>query len=143
MNDLMTFLESNTGILAYTMVRIILGVLFFFQAYDKIFKIKLENVVAEISNGDKSKHVPLGLTKLSVYTSSYLELFGGLFLILGFLTLPVLYLLGIHLVIVSMAFSYLDPVWDTRLVFSRLILLLLLVVAPISLNSISLDFLLF
>ena len=38
-----------------------LGVLFFFQAYDKIFKIKLENVVSEISTGSKSKNVPIGL----------------------------------------------------------------------------------
>jgi putative oxidoreductase len=143
MNELMTFLETNTGVLAYTVVRIILGVLFFFQAYDKIFKIKLVNVVKEISSGSKSKHLPKGLIELSVYSSSYLELIGGLFLILGLFTLPVLYLLGIHIVIVSFAFSYLDPVWDTKLVFSRLILLLLLILSPLIFNVISLDFLFF
>lgn len=143
MNDLMTFLEFNTGVLAYTMIRIILGVLFFFQAYDKIVDIKLANVILEISSGGKSKHVPLGLTKISVYMSSYIELIGGVFLIIGFLTLPVIYLLGIHLVIVVVAFSYLDAIWDTKLVFSRLILILLLAVLPILWNVVSLDFLLF
>lgn len=143
MEDFIVFLDTNKFVFLYAIIRVILGFLLFFQAYDKIFKIKLENVVAEIANGNRSKHVPNSITKLSVYLSSYIELIGGILLIIGCLTIPALYLVGLHLTMVCIAFSYLDPVWDTKLVFSRLILLVFLILTPVIYNIISLDFLIF
>lgn len=143
MEELNVFLDTNKFIFLYTVIRLILGILLFFQAYDKIFKIKLNHVISEITHGDKSSHVHPTITKLSVYTSSYIELIGGIGLILGIFTTPLLCLIGLHLMVVCFAFSFLDPVWDTKLVFSRLILLAYLILNPIHFNIVSLDYLIF
>ncbi|MFD1551706.1 hypothetical protein DNU06_02610 [Putridiphycobacter roseus] len=141
-DSLLLFLEENTTFFTFSLVRIALGLLFFFQAYDKIFNIKLSVVCSEIYYGDKSKNIPRPLVKSAIYFSSYLELIAGLLLIVGLFTLPTLYLLGIHFLVLIGTFSYLDSVWNTGLVYSRFILLLILLLMPISLNVFSLDYLL-
>ena len=127
----------------YLLVRVVLGTLFFFQAYDKIFRIKLKEVCLAVDNDFRKHGIPNWLSNLYVYMSSYIELIGGILLVLGLFTLPVLYLLGIHLVILFISFSLLQGIWDMRHVFPRFILLLILFLLPCCWNYFSLDFLLF
>ncbi|MEX1003430.1 MAG: DoxX family membrane protein [Crocinitomicaceae bacterium] len=128
---------------AYAIIRISLGLLFFFQAYDKIFRIGLSGVVNEVHQGAEKRKIPEGFTRFSIYLSSYVELIGGALLILGLFTLPVLYLFGIHLMLVILGFSVLKGIWDMSHVFPRLVLLVLLLLLPYQLNILSLDHLLF
>ena len=140
-DSFIVFLTENTNTFAYSVVRIALGILFFFQAYDKIFNIKLRVVCEEIYYGDKSKNIPRLLTKSAIYFSSYLELIAGVLLIFGLFTLPVYYILGFHFLILIATFSYLDSIWNTSLVFSRFILLLILLFMPLAMNVFSIDYL--
>jgi uncharacterized membrane protein YphA (DoxX/SURF4 family) len=140
--DLFPFPLSEPEVFVFTLVRVILGTLFFFQAYDKIFRIGLNNEYLEVSRGSLEKGVPLLFSKMSVYATSIIEITAGLLLILGLFTPIVLYALGIHLALVVLAFSFLGGIWDLKHVFPRLALLIFLLVLPLSWNLLSIDYLL-
>lgn len=132
---------NSPELFLFMFVRVVLGILFFFQAYHKIFKLKLKYVYIEVSEGCLEKGIPLIFSRLSVYGSSFIELVAGAFLILGLFTPFVLYLLGFHMILVVLAFSFLDGLWDMKHVFPRLILLIFLFILPVSWNVISFDYL--
>lgn len=133
---------SDSGNIVFPIVRILLGVILFFQAYDKIFRIKLPNVLKEIDALCTERGVPKWFANFSTYISSYLELVYGALLILGLFTIPALYIIGIHLVIVSLAFSFLKGVWDMKHVFPRIVMVVFLLMIPQEWNIFSLDSLL-
>ncbi len=134
---------ESSELFIYLIIRIVFGVLFFLQAYDKIFRIKLESVFFAVQ-GDAIKHgIPDWFSKTSIFISSYFELLGGLFILFGLFTIPVLYVFGIHFIMLFIAFSYLKGVWDMKHVFPRFILLLVLLLFPNDWNEFSLDNLLF
>lgn len=64
-------------------------------------------------------------------------------LILGLFQYPALILLGINLLMVAVAFGLNTAMWDTKYVLPRLILLLLLLIAPPAWDEWSLDVLIF
>src|SRR5688500_11932579 len=98
--DHLFFPLNAPEVIAYSVARLVLGILFFFQAYDKIFRIGLGNVYLEVSRGAEDKGIPAGISKLSVYATSYIELIAGALLIFGLFTPVVLGVLGLHLVMV-------------------------------------------
>lgn len=136
-------LEGYAPFFIYLILRIILGILFFFQAYEKIFRLKLDKVATDVYDGVVERGIPMWFTKMSVYSSSYIELIGGLMLIFGLFTLPVLYIMGLNLIMAVMGFSYLKGIWDMKHVFPRLIILSVLCLYPVKFNIVSLDHLLF
>ena len=119
-----------------------MGSLFFFQAYDKVFRVTLSKVCDEVSRGTSEKSIPEWFARLSVFSTSYLELIGGLMLMLGLFTTPVLVIFGVHMLLVMIAFGYLQGVWDTRHVFPRFALLILLLLLPKEWNQWAIDALL-
>ncbi len=136
-------MESYNQPFVYLIARVALGCLFFFQAYVKVFRLRLENVHDEVHSGTKEAGIPSWFSRLSVYATSYLELIGGALLVLGLFTTPLLYVFGAHLVLLFIAFGYLDGIWDVKHVLPRFILLLLLLLLPADENIFSLDGLLF
>lgn len=135
-------MDLFTVTFAYTLARVSLGALLFFQAYDKIVRIGLKAVCDEICRGTSERGIPVGFSKLSVFVSSYIELGAGFLLVIGLLTTPMLILVGVHLCMVIIAFSYLKGVWDMQHVFPRLVLVLLLLLLPAEWNAWSIDALL-
>jgi uncharacterized membrane protein YphA (DoxX/SURF4 family) len=124
------YLELHMEAFAILMVRLVLGVLFFFQAYDKVFTVGLKQFSATVISGSRSAGLNKGFIKFSAAISSYIELIGSVLLILGFF-LPWVYLfLALNLVMVSLAFSFMKPLWDMSHVFPRLILLIFLMAMP-------------
>lgn len=107
------------------LLRVILGSMFFFQAYDKIFRVGLKNNYLAYENDCQKYKVPIWFMKISVVTSSYIELIGGLLLIFGLFRSLALFLLGINLIMVSIGLGYMQGLWDTRHVFPRLVLFIL------------------
>ncbi len=130
-------------IAAAFIARVFLGLLFFFQGYDAVFKIKVGNIIKTYQTSFEEKGIPKIITTLGSYFTSYVELIGGLFLVLGFFKYSILYLLGIDLILASIAFGIHTPLWDTRFVFPRLILLLFLLAIPTYWDNYSLDILVF
>lgn len=126
-------------IAAATILRVILGILFFLQGYDKVFRVGIKSVIETFEYPMKSKNIPPFILVLSAYYTSFAELLGGLFLILGFMKNYSLYLLGIDLIMVSTALGMLKPMWDMEHVFPRLVILIALLLIPDSWDILSLD----
>ena len=87
----MTEIELNRAI-ALLIIRVVAGILFFFQAYDKIFKLGIKNVIYTFRQSLSETFLKGGLLSSVVYISSYLEMIGGAMLITGFCRDQVLYI---------------------------------------------------
>ena len=123
-------------------LRVFLGSLFLLQGYDKVFKIKVKGVFQTFEEAMRSKNMPSFILMLSAIYTSYVELFGGLLLVVGLFKSFALYFLGIDLVLVALAFGILNPMWDMQFVFPRLVILIALLLIPPSWDVISFDYLL-
>lgn len=123
----------------YFLLRVVLGILFFYQGYDKVFRLKITGVVDFFRNEMYGKGVPDFLLVLAAYVTSFIELLGGALLVLGLFGNYAMYALGIDLILVVGAFSILNPMWDMSMVFPRLIILGVLLYLPESADAWSLD----
>ncbi len=117
--------ELNYNI-AELFVRSFLGILFIFQGYDKLFVVKIKNVVNAFHNEADRKHIPEFLLVFTSYFTSITEFIGGILLITGLFHQFVPIILAINLLVVAFAFSFLRPMWDMQHVFPRVILLTLI-----------------
>jgi len=130
---------TNDSIL-YFVLRVILGILFFMQGYDKVVKVKMDGVIKSFKYEFNNVKMPDFILVVSAYFSSFVELIGGLALIVGVFTNYALYLLGVDLILVVAAFSLINPVWDMKIVIPRIILWALLMLINDSCNMISVDY---
>lgn len=119
--------------------RIFLGLLFFFQGYDAVFRVKVKNVIEAYETSFANRGIPRFLTVCGSWFTSYVELFGGVLLVFGLFEYPALFLLGINLIIASIGFGITSPLWDMRFVFPRLVLILFLLAIPHEWNCWSID----
>lgn len=123
------------------LIRLFCGIIFLFQGYDKLFKVKIKGVVELFQSSASQKHIPAFLQYGLALYSSCIEFFGGMFLILGLYKNVVLLLLGADVIMVSLVFSILEPVWDMRHVFPRLLIVSILLLMPDDWSRFSLDYL--
>jgi uncharacterized membrane protein YphA (DoxX/SURF4 family) len=133
MND-----ELNYAIAVAT-ARILTGILFFFQGYDKVFNVGLKEVKRTMTVSLMNIKIPAGIIGLVAVATSIIELTGGLLLILGLYKSTALYLLCANLLIVTTGFSLVRPMWDSGHVLIRLALLLFLLVTPSGWDWFSID----
>lgn len=133
-------LLTNETILT-AVLRTILGILFFMQGYDKVVKVKMEGVIKSFRYEFGNIKMPDFLLIISAYYSSFVELIGGFALILGIVTKYALFLLGADLILVVIAFSLINPVWDMKIVFPRILIWSVLMILPETWNKLSLDYL--
>lgn len=125
--------------IATLFARLLLGIIFFWQGFGKIFTWGLENLY---NNGFKSYEetwLPVFLIKGTAYFTSYGELILGLLLIIGLFRKQSYLLLGLIILIVSFGHGVQSPVWDLQHVFFRTSLLLFLMMIPLNKDVIALD----
>lgn len=127
--------------IAESMLRIFAGILFFFQGYDKLFKIKMPGVIDTFMRDAERNNIKRPLVSIVAYYTSTVEFLGGIFLIFGILTNYTLYALGVDLILVCFAFSMVEPMWDMKHVFPRFILVILLLLLPLENDKLSVDYL--
>ncbi len=139
----MEIIEQYHYASAIMITRVFLGFLFLFQGYDAIVKIGMKNVINIYQERFVMKGIPRLLTSIAALFTAYTELICGGLLILGLFEFIALYLLGLNLIIAGIGFGINEPLWDTRNVFPRLALLLLLLITPLEWHSFSLDHLFF
>jgi len=132
---------NNLAVLEFTL-RVVLGLLFFFQGYDKVVKVGMKRVVDVYRNELGSIKIPWIILAVCTYYSSLVEFICGGLLILGLFTKYSLFLLGMDFILVVGAFSIIKPMWDMQFVFPRLILLSILLYLPEESRVISADYLL-
>ena len=128
--------------IAEFLLRVFCGVIFVYQGYDKLFKVKIKGVTEAFQVNIEKQHIPHFILVLSAAFTSVVEFFGGLLLILGLFKTITLTLQGIDLIIVGIAFSMLEPVWDMRHVFPRLLMVFILLALPHEWEMLSLDYIL-
>ncbi len=139
----MEYLSQNNHIVAALIARLFLGVLFFLQGYDAVFKVKIKKVKETYQNAFYENGIPKWATVIAVWFTSLSALIGGLFMLLGLFEYITLYVLGINLIITAVGFGINKPLWDTRYVLPRLLMILFLLCIPLHWNLIALDHLLF
>ena len=120
--------------------RVFLGLLFFLQGYDKVFRLKVKNIIGEIHTPLATKGIPEFISTVGAYITSYVELICGATLILGFATYWSLYLLGFDMLFVALAFGIVEPMWDMKHIFPRMALLIFLLISPSQWEVISVDY---
>jgi len=125
---------------AALIARVFLGLLFFLQGYDKVFRIGVKKVIQTVHEPLSSKGIPSFFSSLGSYFTSYIELICGAFLIIGFVKYYCLYLLGFDLLFAAIAFGVVEPIWDMKHIFPRLALLIFLMIIPSQWDVISVDY---
>ncbi|HEY1038674.1 MAG TPA: DoxX family protein [Bacteroidia bacterium] len=135
MEQIIQYKEEIASLIA----RVFLGLLFLFQGYDAVFNVKIRNVISTYRNDFEGKGMPGFIVVMASWFTTCTELLCGLFLILGLFTHVSLYLLGLNLLVAALGFGLTSPMWDTRHVLPRLILLLFLLLIPEAWNIFSLD----
>ncbi len=131
---------SNHEIIAVFIVRVFLGLLFFFQGYDAVFRVGIKNVITTFHSSFANKGIPQPLIIMGVGFTSFIQLIGGFFLIIGFIKYYALCLLGVDLLVAAIAFGIIQPMWDLRFAFPRLILLIFLLFIPWQWDVLSVDY---
>ncbi len=112
--------------LAEVFVRCFLGILFIFQGYDKLFVVRIKNVIHAFHDDTDRKHIPHFLLVFTSYFTSITEFLGGILLITGLFHQIIPIILAFNLLIVAFAFSFIRPMWDLQHVFPRVVLLTLI-----------------
>lgn len=112
--------------IAEVFIRCFLGILFLFQGYDKLFIVRIKNVINAFHIETDRKQIPRFLLVFTSYFTSITEFIGGILLITGLFHQFVPIILVINLLVVAFAFSFLRPMWDMQHVFPRVILLTLI-----------------
>lgn len=126
---------------AELLVRTFAGILFLFQAYDKLFKIKMIFVIDTFTADAEKNHIPHWLLTLVIYFTSILEFVAGIMLLMGFCITLALYGLGLDLLLVCLAFTFIKPMWDMKFVFPRFALIIALLLMPGHYRLFCLDYL--
>lgn len=126
-------------VFAVFLCRVILGILFLFQGYEKLFTIGITKVTEIYRSELVKKGFPLSVVKPLLTLSSFIEFAGGFLLIIGLFKYYSLYLLGLNMIGASLAFSIMRPMWDLQHVFPRLALLVALLILPEAWDLISID----
>ena len=125
--------------IALLIIRLLLGFIFFFQGFGKIFKFGVDNVYNNFFAKTYDGILPDFLLQGTAYYTSYVEFLGGLLLIIGLKRDYTLYALASVLIIVTFGHGLVEPIWDLSHVMYRTILLLALLLLPKEWDAYRLD----
>lgn len=117
-------------VLASFLLRIVLGILLVSQGYEKFFRIGIKEVVQTVANYEWKLNLPNWLIGTFVFVNSFIEFFGGLFLIFGLMKSYVMFAVGFNFIFVAAALSLNSSMWDMKHFFPRLILFIALLLVP-------------
>ena len=135
----MEYIDQNHQLAAAFIARVFLACLFFFQGFDAVFRIKIKNVILTYQNTFANSGIPKFAIIFASWFTSCSALIGGFLVTLGLFEYIALYLLGINLIVAAIGFGINTPMWDTRFVLPRMLLLLFLLLIPQEWNVWSLD----
>ena len=122
--------EINLRAAGMLFIRCLLGIIFLMQGFGKVFTFTVPKVYALFFKPFETTLLPGWLIHAAAYYTSYVELIGGFFLIIGLFKRFTLYLLAIDLLIVSFGHGLMEPIWDLSHVIPRALLLAALFVLP-------------
>ncbi len=118
----------NQTIAVFTM-RVLLGLILFMQGYAKVFKFTIDGLYKNMFEPYEAL-LPKFLVLFAAYFTTYVELIGGLLLIIGLFRNWVLYAVSLVLLIVAFGHGLQDGIWDLSHVMYRGMLLFALLLLP-------------
>lgn len=122
---------ENNKAFGILIIRLLLGSIFFMQGFGKVFTWGVNQMMRmDFFYKPYEKILPDYIIFGTAYYTSYIELFGGLLLIIGFKRDIALRFLGSVLVIVSIGHGIAEPIWDLSHVIFRAFLLVSLLMMP-------------
>jgi putative oxidoreductase len=139
----MEIFNQYSNIAAVVIARLFLGILFFMQGYDAVFKVGIGNVIRVYRDDFSEKGVPGILVSVATTFACLTELICGALLVLGLFEYAALYLLGLNIIIAATGFGINTPMWDTKHVMPRLMLIIFLLLAPPEWHAFSIDQIMF
>jgi uncharacterized membrane protein YphA (DoxX/SURF4 family) len=116
--------------MATLLVRVVLGVLFFMQGYDKIFKIGIGATAEAALTPVTYRIFGKSIFKMLVLVSSWIELVAGALLIAGFQRYAAFILLSADMLVTGIIFTLIKPMWDMQFYFPRIAMLVFLMIIP-------------
>ncbi|REJ81154.1 MAG: DoxX family membrane protein [Bacteroidetes bacterium] len=125
--------------LGMLLLRLVTGIIFFFQGYAKIFRVSIKEVVEVFKEPMDKTWIPTAFLKPFAWITSILELVGGFMLVMGIFRDFALYLLAFDLFLVAFAFSSIKAMWDMQYYFPRFVFVLLLLMLPPEWDSLCLE----
>lgn len=127
-------------IIAITTLRLVLGLIFFFQGFGKVFTWGVEKVYhMDFFLPMYKDLLPEWLIHVTAYYTSYVELVAGFLVVIGLKRDFALYALATVLVIVTFGHGLSEPIWDLSHVMPRTILLATLLLLPKEWDKYSVD----
>lgn len=134
--------EANTETgyhIALLSIRLLTGILFIAQGYDKLFSLGISKVMEPFAQIFIKVHIPTPALRLAILISSVIEFGGGLLLVTGFFRDYALYLLLLNLLFVAIGFCIIRPLWDLQHYFPRFVLVVGLLLLPSAWDAWRLD----
>lgn len=120
-------MNKNVGILT---MRLILGFLFFWQGYGKVFKFGVDNVYNNFFKSTYQELLPDFIVLGTAYFTTFAELIAGFLLIIGLGRDWALYVLAVVLVVVTFGHGMAEPIWDASHILVRAVFLIPLLLLP-------------
>lgn len=121
-------------------LRLLLGFIFLMQGYGKVFSYGVNSIYKMFFATEAYANIPDFLLLGAAYYTSYVELIGGLLLVIGLKRDYALYALASVLVIVTFGHGYAEGIWDLSHVLYRSILLIALLLLPSQWDRFSVDY---
>lgn len=129
-------LNRNIGVLT---MRLILGFIFFWQGYGKVFKFGIDNVYNNFFKKTYQDLLPDFIILATAYFTTFAELIAGFLLVIGLGRDWALYILAAVLVVVTFGHGMAEPIWDTSHVLVRALFLVPLLLLPKEWDVFSVD----
>lgn len=130
-------LNRSVGILT---MRLLLGLIFFWQGYGKVFKFGIDNVYNNFFKKTYEELLPDFIILATAYFTTFAELIAGFLLIIGLGRDWALYILAAVLVVVTFGHGMATPIWDTKDVLVRAVFLIPLLLLPKEWDVFSVDY---
>ncbi len=133
-------METYAHHIAELLIRVVAGVLFFFQGYDKVFCMKNDEIYKAVCDNFNRVKLPPIVLKAGISLTSFIELMAGSMLVLGLFKYVALYFLSFDLLVIAFGFSISKPMWDMQYYLPRLILVVALLIMPFEWGIFSFDY---
>lgn len=135
----MKFNMASRRAIGIFFMRTLLGLIFLMQGYGKVFSWGLEGVYQNVFASYEETWIPSFLLQFTAFFTSYMELIGGLLLVLGLFRHWAYIGLGAVLLLVSYGHGLSSPIWDLQHVFVRAVFLIGLLLVPSDWDQLHLD----
>jgi putative oxidoreductase len=132
-------MENYSYPFAELFLRIILGIVFTLQGFDKIFVVGIGKVSETFKEEFRQKSLPGFIFPLTAVYSSLIEFCGGILILLGLFKMYAVIFLCLDLALVTVAFSLLDPGGNLKMIFPRIVLMIFLLMMPADIEYWTLD----